>query len=48
MDYDELDFFLYMNGKEQFEPTCDNCRFLDNCPAEYKQEQPNYCENWEQ
>ena len=48
MDNDELGIFLYMNGKEQFEPTCDNCRFLDNCPAEYKQEQPNYCENWEQ
>ena len=39
------------NHKEFFEDeasTCDNCKYLDDCPAEYKQEQPNYRENWEQ
>lgn len=38
------------NHKEFFEDeasTCDNCKYLDDCPAEYQQEQPNYCENWE-
>lgn len=27
--------------------TCDNCKHLDDCPSEYKEEQPNWCENWE-
>ena len=30
------------------EQTCDSCKFLDECPEEYRQEQPNWCENWEQ
>lgn len=35
--------------KDLFEitPSCDNCKYLDDCPSEYQQEQPNYCENWE-
>lgn len=27
--------------------TCDNCLYRDDCDTEYKQEQPNWCENWE-
>lgn len=27
--------------------SCDNCKYLDDCPEEYHQEQPNWCENWE-
>lgn len=27
--------------------TCDECKYCDECPAEYKLEQPNYCENFE-
>lgn len=46
MANDELGYFLYMNEVEN--RTCDTCKYLDECPEEYKQEQPNYCENWEQ
>lgn len=46
MANDELGFFLYMNEAEN--RTCDTCKYADECPEEYKQEQPNYCENWEQ
>ena len=28
--------------------TCENCKHLDGCPADYQQEQANWCENWEQ
>lgn len=28
--------------------TCDNCKYTDDCPEDYKAQQPNYCENWEQ
>lgn len=46
MANDELGYFLYMNEAEN--RTCDTCRYADECPDEYKREQPNYCENWEQ
>jgi hypothetical protein len=48
MDMNELGYFLYMNRQEQKEESsCDNCKYSEDCPPEYKQEQPNYCENWE-
>ena len=34
--------------REAESQTCETCKYADECPAEYKQEQPNYCENWEQ
>ena len=46
MANDELGYFLYMNEVEN--RTCETCKYNDECPEEYKQEQPNYCENWEQ
>ena len=46
MANDELGYFLYMNEAEN--RTCETCKYNDECPEEYKQEQPNYCENWEQ
>lgn len=27
--------------------SCENCRFLDDCPEEYRQEAAGRCENWE-
>ena len=45
MTNDELSYFVFMNETEK--QTCDTCKYADDCPAEYKQEQPNYCENWE-
>ena len=33
--------------REAESQTCENCKYLDECPEEYKQEQPNWCENWE-
>lgn len=27
--------------------TCDDCKYCDECPFDYKSEQPNYCENFE-
>lgn len=26
---------------------CDNCRYLDECPEEHRQEVAGWCENWE-
>ena len=46
MSNDELGYFLYMNEAEN--RTCETCCYADECPEEYKREQPNYCENWEQ
>lgn len=46
MANDELGYFLYMNEAEN--RTCDTCKYNEECPEEYKREQPNYCENWEQ
>lgn len=45
MDNDKLGYFVFMDETES--QTCDNCKYLDDCDAEYQQEQPNYCENWE-
>lgn len=28
--------------------SCENCRFLDDCPEEYRQEAAGRCENWEE
>ena len=33
--------------REAESQTCETCKYLDECPEEYKQEQPNWCENWE-
>lgn len=30
-----------------FEQSCENCKYCDECPEEYKSIQPNWCENWE-
>lgn len=27
--------------------SCENCRFLEDCPEEYRQEAAGRCENWE-
>lgn len=33
--------------KNDEEPCCGNCKFLDECPDEWKSGQGGYCENWE-
>lgn len=50
MDMKDIGYFLYMEQQEQQKrelPTCGNCKYLDECPAEYQEQEAGYCENWE-
>ena len=45
MDYDELGKFIQENITEN--RSCLTCKYLDDCPEYYQDNQSNYCENWE-